>query len=191
MLLKRIAEALEAGFLTLEECQRATARIDLGYVRVFDCKRSEAAERAAQVSRIIQLILQQRFPGRFRAEPPAPKLSILIAIRLIKLLHDFSIILELEQSALIVFFFSSIGSLTVRSILSVVQGFYGPLEYLTFGGLINATSRSVSNTPSCFPRRVLVFIWIGGHLSSPSPKLARPKRAATAGPRALRLWLSS
>ena len=66
--LKRIAEALEAGFLTLEECQKATARIDPGYVRVFDCKRSEAAERAAQVTRIIQLILQLRFPGRFRAE---------------------------------------------------------------------------------------------------------------------------
>jgi hypothetical protein len=35
--LKRIADALEAGFLTLEESRRAAKRISSRYARIFDC----------------------------------------------------------------------------------------------------------------------------------------------------------
>jgi hypothetical protein len=67
--LKRIAEALQAGLLTLEEAKAAAARISPSYAGVFDSGLGTGAEKAARIVRIVETILERRFPGRFRASP--------------------------------------------------------------------------------------------------------------------------
>jgi hypothetical protein len=67
--LKRIAEALQAGLLTLDEARRAAARISPHYAGVFDNGLTTTADKAARIVRIIEMILERRFPGRFRASP--------------------------------------------------------------------------------------------------------------------------
>jgi hypothetical protein len=61
--LKRIAEALESGFLTLEEAKRAAARISPTCAELF-----EDALHAQGVILAIEMILQGRYPSRFRAD---------------------------------------------------------------------------------------------------------------------------
>lgn len=60
--LKRIAEALESGFLTLEEAKRAVARIAPPCAPIFN-----DAAHAQAVILAIEMILQERYPSRFRA----------------------------------------------------------------------------------------------------------------------------
>lgn len=68
--LKRIAEALQADLLTLNEAKAAAARISPHYAGVFDHDLGDGAQRAARIVRIIETILERRFPGRFRAAQP-------------------------------------------------------------------------------------------------------------------------
>jgi hypothetical protein len=65
--LKRVAEALEAGLLTLEEVKRAADRISPHHRGLFDVEPEQAAQRAVQVIHAIERTLQTRFPARFRA----------------------------------------------------------------------------------------------------------------------------
>jgi len=64
--LRRIAEALEADLLTLSEADRAAERISPRYVGIFLAPITPR-QRATQVVRTIEAVLQKRFPGRFRA----------------------------------------------------------------------------------------------------------------------------
>ena len=65
--LRRIAEALEADLLTPSEAERAAGRISASYGGIFLAHDVTPAQRAKQVIRTIEAILQNRFPGRFRA----------------------------------------------------------------------------------------------------------------------------
>jgi hypothetical protein len=67
LLLKRIAEALEADFLTLEEAKSAAVRISPHFRTVFDAPGTMDL-RAARIVQAIEITLQRRFPGRFRAD---------------------------------------------------------------------------------------------------------------------------
>lgn len=61
--LKRLAEALDGGLLTLQEARRGAARIAPELAAVFDGQPGQAAE----VIQFIETVLQKRFPDRFRA----------------------------------------------------------------------------------------------------------------------------
>jgi hypothetical protein len=65
--LKRIAEALLLDLLTLSAAKSAAARISPHYSAVFDSGAGTSAQRAARVVKMIETILQRRFPSRFRA----------------------------------------------------------------------------------------------------------------------------
>ena len=63
--LKRIAEALEAGLITLDEAKRAAAHIAPTCGQVFH---DAAHAQGTAVILAIEMILQQRYPSRFRAD---------------------------------------------------------------------------------------------------------------------------
>lgn len=65
--LRRIAGALESGFLTLEEAKRAAACIAPTCAQIFnDILDAEGKP----VILAIEMILQERYPARFRADIP-------------------------------------------------------------------------------------------------------------------------
>jgi len=66
--LKRLAEALAAGLLTLNEVKRGAKHISPRYGGVFDVEVRFAHQRAVQVVTAIEIILQSCFPARFRVD---------------------------------------------------------------------------------------------------------------------------
>lgn len=60
--LRRIAEALGGGFLTRKEANRAAARIAPDCAEIF-----KDGSHGQDVISAIEMILQQRYPSRFRA----------------------------------------------------------------------------------------------------------------------------
>jgi hypothetical protein len=67
--LKRIAEALQAEMLTYCEAKAAAMYISPHYGEVFDQGVGTTSQKAARVVRMIEAILERRFPKRFRANP--------------------------------------------------------------------------------------------------------------------------
>ena len=65
--LRRIAGALESGFLTLEEAKRAAARIAPTCAQIFN---DVLDAEGTPVIITIEMILQERYPTRFRADVP-------------------------------------------------------------------------------------------------------------------------
>jgi hypothetical protein len=61
--LKQLAEALDGDLLTLKQASRGASRIAPEFATVFDGQPGQAAE----VIQINEVVLQKRFPGRFRA----------------------------------------------------------------------------------------------------------------------------
>lgn len=62
--LKRIAEALQGGFITLGEAERAAAQIAPTCAQIFN---DAADAQGSTVIVAIEAILQKRYPSRFRA----------------------------------------------------------------------------------------------------------------------------
>jgi hypothetical protein len=117
--LKRIAEALQAGFLTAEEAKRAAGHISPQYGCVFDCESGKEELRAAQVIGYIDALLQTRFPTRFRAGADKSKLGLIILLGLVQHLLQFTVTAQLEQSLLIIFFLRVASAETVRRSLAL------------------------------------------------------------------------
>jgi hypothetical protein len=73
--LKRIAEALRDGWLTVDEAKTAAERISPHCSGIFDGLAKGSAKRAAQIVAVIERILEMRFPTRFRATASGPQIN--------------------------------------------------------------------------------------------------------------------